>query len=170
MHSVFFVTARRRARAYLGQTCRLGVVEVVHAVPDRLEDTRADHKQTKPFSFLTNSRSERCNANTGADEQDRLVLQKVFRCRAKRTVDHDTGKHAIEGWVRARADDLATWVLLLLAAVALLVKVAAECLGQVAREIADDANVHRDVVFLWRAARDILGHCVGGRRTGKRTW
>ncbi len=30
-----------RAR-YLGETCRLGAVEVIHAVPDRLEDPRAD--------------------------------------------------------------------------------------------------------------------------------
>ena len=36
-------SGRDRAR-YLGETCRLGVVEVVHAVPDRLEDPRADHQ------------------------------------------------------------------------------------------------------------------------------
>jgi hypothetical protein len=144
---------------YLGETRRLGVVEVVHAVPDRLKDTRVRIiSKDGPFSFQTNSRGERRNADTGADEQHRLILQKVLGGRAERTVDHDAGQHAVEGRVCACADDLATWVLL--ATVALLVKVAAECLSHVAREIADDADVHRNVIFLGRTARGSLVYCV----------
>ena len=104
------------------------------------------------FSFQPNSRGERSYTDTGADEQHRLILQKVLRGRPERTVDHDAGQHAVEGRVRARANDFATWVLL--TPVALLVKVAAECLSQLAREITDDADVHGDVIFFRRTIRE----------------
>ena len=101
------------------------------------------------FNHNHDSRGERCDADTSADEQHCLVLQKVFRGRAERTVDHDAGQHTVQGWVCARTDDPAAWVLLaFLTLVALLVKVAAERFGKLAREITDDTDVHRDVVFL----------------------
>ena len=52
---MFFVIPERKrtweGTAYLGETCRLGVVEVVHAVPDRLEDP-SDHQQDMVVVFI----------------------------------------------------------------------------------------------------------------------
>lgn len=120
----------------LAEARRLARVEVVHAVPDALQDTR-----------------ERRDADAGADEQHRVVVQKVLRGRAERAVDHHAREHAVHG----RGHDLAALVVTALAAlVALGVEVAADGLGERAGEIADDADVHGDVVFLRR----------GGEREG----
>ena len=52
---MFFVIPERKrtweGTGYLGETCRLGVVEVVHAVPDRLEDP-SDHQQNMAVVFI----------------------------------------------------------------------------------------------------------------------
>ena len=49
--ALFLSTVRRgQGTVYLGETRRLGVVEVVHTVPDRLEDPRADYQQIRQFS------------------------------------------------------------------------------------------------------------------------
>ena len=51
----FFVIPERErtweGTAYFGEACRLGVVEVVHAVPDRLEDP-IDHQQNTIVRFF----------------------------------------------------------------------------------------------------------------------
>ena len=122
---------------HLGEARRLRRVEVVHPVPDRLEDRR-----------------ERGDTNTRTDEQHRLVVEEVLRRGAERPVDHDAGQHAVNGRVRCGADDLAAGLALLLP-----VEVAADGLGEVPGEVADDADVDGDVVllrgatFVFRSAR-----------------
>ena len=158
-----FATARRSGHGTLERRVGLELLKLFirYQIDLRiLEQIISKYGSFQPPS--PDSRGERRDTDTGADEQHCLVLQKVFRGRAERTIDHDAGQHAVQGRIRARANDLAAWVLLAL--LALLVKVAAECLGKVAREIADDTNVHRDVVFLGSAAGKILAYCVGGRR------
>ena len=86
-----------------------------------------------------------------------LVLQKVLRCRAEGTVHHDAREDAVHRWVDVRAHDPATSsALLALLALfsALFVEVAAERFSEFTGEIADDADVYRNVVFFRRT--DIL--------------
>jgi hypothetical protein len=99
------------------------------------------------------SRGKRSDSNTSTDEEHVLVLQKVLRCRAKGTVYHDTREDAVQRWVDVRAHDPATSSpLLALPALfsALFVKVAAEGIGEFTGKIANDTDVYRNVVFLWR--------------------
>jgi hypothetical protein len=88
-------------------------------------------------------RSERSDTNTSTDKQDRLIVQEILRRRAERTVDHDTGKDLIK---RRRNDPTAS-ILLTLA-----IKVATDSLGKLAREITNNTNVDRDIVFLGGAS------------------
>lgn len=129
---------------HLRQPRRLRVVEVVHPVPDRLQDRR-----------------ERRHTNTRADEEHRLVVQEVLRRRAERPVDHDAGEHAVNRRVRSGPDDLAASLVLF--ALAFLFKFAADSLGERAREVTDDTDVDRDVVLLGRAA------CMSARARSERT-
>jgi len=91
----------------------------------------------------TYSRGERGNTNTSTDEQHRLILQKVLRCRTEGTVDHDAGQDAVQRWAYVRADDLAACILFTFLTLfsALLVKVTTEHLGQVTGKVTDDADV-----------------------------
>ena len=121
----------RDGEAHLGQTRRLRVVEVVHAVPDGLQD-----------------RGERRNTDTTTDQENRLVLGEILRRATERTVDHDTGESLVERRRGVRADELASDGCV---ALALVLEVAAADAGELAREVADDTDVDRDVVFLRRA-------------------
>ncbi len=128
---------------HLGQARGLRAVEVVHPVPDRLEDRR-----------------ERRDTDTGTDEENRLVVQEVLGRGAERTIDHHTGENTVDRRVRGGADDLASGLVLL--ALALLVKVATDRLGEGTSEVTDDTDVDGDVVLLRRAGVMLAraGHMV----------
>lgn len=107
---------------HLREARRLRRVEVVHAVPDRLEDGR-----------------ERRDADTGADEEHGLVVQEVLGRGAEGTVDHDTGEDTVDRRVGRSADDLAASLVLL--ALALLFEVATDSLGEGRSEVTNDTDV-----------------------------
>ena len=94
-------------------------------------------------------RSERRNADTGTDEKHGLVVQEVLGGRAKRSVDHDTGKNAVNGRVRRSADDLALGG----SALVLLVEIAPDGLGQRLGKVTDDTDMNGDVVLFGRTTQ-----------------
>lgn len=55
------------------------------------------------------SRSERCNPNTGTDEQNSFVLQKILASAAKGTIHHDPRQSAVDMGVTICANNLATY-------------------------------------------------------------
>ena len=128
---------------HLGQARRLRGVEVVHAVPDVLED-----------------RGERRHTDTSTDEQNGLIVEEVLGRGAEGTVNHDTREHAVNRGVSGGADNLAAGVLL---ALALPLEVTADSLSKRTREVTDDTDVDRDVVLLGRAA------CMSARARSERT-
>ena len=83
--------------------------------------------------------------NTSTDEQHGLVVQEVLRRRTERTVDHDSGKDAVEGRVSGGTEDLALAALL---ALILLAEIATARLRQSLGKVADDTDVDGDVVLL----------------------
>ena len=115
-------------------------------------------RQTTSNLEKQHSRGKRSDSDTSTDEEHGLVLQKVLRCRAEGTIHHDAREDAVHRWADVRTHDPATscaLLALLALSSALFVKVAAERFGEFTGEIADDADVYRNVVFLWRT--DILG-------------
>lgn len=44
-------------------------------------------------------RCKRCDTNTRSNEHDGLVLEKVLTGTSERSVNHDTGKCAVQRWV-----------------------------------------------------------------------
>src|SRR6266567_6036979 len=83
-----------KKRAHLGKTRRLGVIEVVHAIPNRLENPSRQRSNNVNLEKQY-PRGKRSNSNTSTDEEHGLILQKVLRCRAKGTVHHDTREDAV---------------------------------------------------------------------------
>lgn len=160
-----------RASAHLRQPRRLRVVQVVHTVPDRLQDpARADEayrvqqnrKQetegrrqnaVRSHTLATrkgtgDARGKRRDADTGTDEEDGLVVEEILGRGAEGPVDHHARQDAVHGRVRVRADELPAGLHALL----LRVEVAADRGRELPRKVADDTDMHRDVVFLRRAA------------------
>lgn len=103
----------------LGKPGGLRIVEVVHAVPDGLQDGR-----------------EGRNADTSADEENCLIVQKVLTGTAERSVNHDTREDTIDG-VGSCVHDLARFL-----AIFLLVEVTATGSCEGIGEISDHANVN----------------------------
>jgi hypothetical protein len=116
------------------------VVEVVHAVPDRLQDPIHAVSNCCANNKKRDVRSERSDTNTSTDEEDRLVIKELLRRSTKGTVNHDTRKSAVHRGVGVRADNLATGGVLA-ALVPLRAKVASEGLGERRREITLDTDV-----------------------------
>jgi hypothetical protein len=68
------------------------------------------HNQSMPIFFQkpkANARSKRCDPDTGAHEQNGLIIQKLLGRRPERPVDHHTRERAVHGRVRVGADDFA---------------------------------------------------------------
>lgn len=118
---------------HLGKAGRLRVVEVVHAVPDRLQDRR-----------------ERRDTDTSTDEEDGLIVQEVLGRRAEGTVNHDTGEDTVDGRVRRSANNLAAGLALF--APTLLPEVTADSRGKRTSEVTGDTDVDGDIVLLRGAA------------------
>ena len=85
-----FVTAGGTGHGTLeraSETCRLGVVEVVHGVPDRLEDPGSDHQhpeeQTRRFSTTIPGQTREMEVGRRYRRRPaaRLELQKPYRSR-----------------------------------------------------------------------------------------
>jgi hypothetical protein len=78
-------------------------------------------------------------------------VQEVLRGRAERTVNHDSGQNLVDGWIGGSSNDARLALFTLFAATflpVLLFKVATEGLGKRLGEVADNANVNRDVILL----------------------
>jgi len=110
-----------------GESGGFGVSEVVHAVPDRLEDG-----------------GERCYSDAGADEENGFVVEEVLGCGTEGAVDHDTRKDLVEGRIGLGAYNLGSVAARFLV---FFPEVASESFGEGFGEVADDADVDRDVVL-----------------------
>ena len=86
-------------------------------------------------------RSKWRNTDTSTNEKYGLIVQEVLRSRAEGTINHDTGKNAVDG----RRNDLADITLFTLL---LLVEIATNSLGESASEITHDTNMDGNVIFL----------------------
>lgn len=104
-----------------------------------------------------NLRGKWRNANTSTDKQDRFVVQEVLRSAAKWTIDHDTRKRPVKGWVRVGAYHHATISIYLL----LGIEIATEGLGECCSKVADNTNMNRDVVLFWRTIKTLENFVEG---------
>lgn len=67
-----------QTHSYLGQASWLGVVKVVHAVPDRFEDTEKISDPAFIDGHWLDLRCERCDTDASADQEHSLKLEEIL--------------------------------------------------------------------------------------------
>lgn len=120
----------------LGESGWLRVIEVIHAVPDRFQNG-----------------GKRRDADASADQQHSLIIEEIFTGAPERPIDHDAGKDTVE-WRGCRgADDFAACRFACLALFSLICKFASDSLGEGGSKVANDADMHGEVI-LFRSTRE----------------
>ena len=125
-----------------GEASGLGIVEVVHSVPNRLEDpTKPPRLASCPHKRKhgENLRSKRSDANTSADQKDCLILEEILAGTSERTINHDPGQNPAD-----RRDNETS----LLLGLVLGIEVTSTRLGESASEVPNDPDVHAQVILL----------------------
>jgi len=105
-----------------GEASRLGIIKVVHSVPNRLEDG-----------------SKRSDADTSTDQEYRLILQEILTSASERTIDHDSGQNPVNG-----RDDESS----LLLSLVLGIEITSAGLGESGSKVSDNPDVYAQVIFL----------------------
>ena len=126
-----------------GEASMLGIVEVVHPVPDRLENpahTVISVLRPPQMKIRKGSRSKRSDTNTGTNQKHRLILQKILTSASERTIDHYSRQNHVNG----RDNETS-----LLLSLVLGIKITSARLGKSASEVANDSDVDAQVIFLW---------------------
>ena len=128
---------------YLLQARRLRRVEIVHAVPDRLQNPIVKGSEMNIRSHKGNPshyvRGKRRHTDTTTDEQYSLVFQEVLACASKWSVYHNPREDTIDG---RRDNQGPRNVGAFLTLARLLVQITSECLRKCACEVANDSDVN----------------------------
>ena len=125
-----------------GEASRFGIVEIVHSVPNRLEDTANPvWSMTHPLQMKTRkgSRSKRSDTYTRTNQEHCLIFEEILTSTSKRTINHDSGQNP------ASRRDNGTSLLL---GLVLGIEIASTRLGEITSKVPNNPDVYAQVIFL----------------------